>query len=317
MTNNKLITIGSIKTEKRFNLHETLFSGQSFRWIEDTQMNGYYSGLIGTNIFFMRNKKGKIIEYMTTIHDDQQSNLTKILNSFFTLDIDEKELFSSEFKHSFSEIWKLVKPYQSVRVMRQDPFEIMVTFMCAQGIGMHLIRRQVSMIAERYGEKIVLITPDGNRIFHVFPTPLALASADPNELAMCTNNNRIRAANIIAMARSFDSGKLALACVDSGECELETLREMLCAHGGIGMKIADCIALFGLGRFDAFPIDTHVKQYLWEWFGIEEARRSLTEKNYRILQEKARAILGTEYAGYAGHQLFHCWRKEVKKMMAF
>jgi len=88
-------------------------------------------------------------------------------------------------------------------------------------------------------------------------------------------------------------------------------------HSGIGLKIADCIALFGLGRFDAFPIDTHVKQYLWEWFGIEEARHSLTEKNYRILQEKARAILGAEYAGYAGHILFHCWRKEVKKMKAF
>lgn len=201
--------------------------------------------------------------------------------------------------------------------MRQDPFEIMITFMCAQGIGMHLIRRQVSMIAERYGQKIVLETPEGELVFYGFPTPSTLASADPSELAACTNNNRIRAANIIAMARSFESGKLALACVGSGECDLETLRETLCVHSGIGLKIADCIALFGLGRFDAFPIDTHVKQYLWEWFGIEEARRSLTAKNYRILQEKARAILGTEYAGYAGHILFHCWRKEVKKMTTF
>lgn len=211
----------------------------------------------------------------------------------------------------------MANAYRSVRVMRQDPFEIMVTFMCAQGIGMHLIRRQVSMIAEKYGQKIVLETPEGEMVFYGFPTPSALASAEPDELALCTNNNRIRAVNIIAMARSFESGKMALACVGAGACDLETLRETLCAHGGIGLKIADCIALFGLGRFDAFPIDTHVKQYLWEWFGIEEARRSLTEKNYRILQEKARNILGAEYAGYAGHILFHCWRKEVKKMKAF
>lgn len=83
------------------------------------------------------------------------------------------------------------------------------------------------------------------------------------------------------------------------------------------MKIADCIALFGLGRFDSFPIDTHVKQYLLEWFGIEAARHSLTEKNYRILQHEAHAILGNDFAGYAGHILFHCWRKEIKKMRAF
>lgn len=201
--------------------------------------------------------------------------------------------------------------------MRQDPFEIMVTFMCAQGIGMHLIRRQVSMITERYGEKHILDTEKGPLVLHGFPAPSALASAKVDELARCTNNNRIRAANIIEMARSFESGKLALACVSSSECNLETLRETLCAHSGIGLKIADCIALFGLGRFDAFPIDTHVKQYLWEWFGIEAARKSLTEKNYRFLQDEARKILGNEYAGYAGHMLFHCWRKEVKKMKAF
>lgn len=317
MVHHKKIYSSLFSTEKPFNLHETLYSGQSFIWTEDRNFKGYFSGLIGNQILFFQSENENCIKILSTTKELYQHPLSDFLTSFFTLDVDEKALFSSDFQQDYPELWRMVKPYQSVRVMQQNPFEIMVTFMCAQGIGMHLIRRQVTMIAERYGEKIVLTTPDGNRVFHAFPTPLALASAEPNELAMCTNNNRIRAANIIAMARSFDSGKLALACVGSGECELETLRETLCAHGGIGMKIADCIALFGLGRFDAFPIDTHVKQYLWEWFGIEEARRSLTEKNYRILQEKARAILGTEYAGYAGHQLFHCWRKEIKKMKAF
>ena len=201
--------------------------------------------------------------------------------------------------------------------MRQDPFEIMVTFMCAQGIGMHLIRRQVEMIAQRYGEELVFETDSGPLRLYSFPTPSNLASADVNELALCTNNNRIRAANIIAMSRSFESGAMALACVRSGDCSLDTLRDSLCVHSGIGMKIADCIALFGLGRFDAFPIDTHVKQYLWEWFGIEAAQRTLTEKNYLYLQDEARRILGTELTGYAGHILFHCWRKEIRKMKAF
>lgn len=317
MITHKKLYSSLLSTKSRLNFKETVRSGQSFMWNLSEKLKGYYSSVIYSSIIFIREINSETIEVLCTDQELAAKPVNEFLKHLFSLDFQEETVFSLMFQQKFPELWNLVQPYRSVRVMRQDPFEVMVTFMCAQGIGMHLIRRQVSMIAERYGQKIMLELPEGKMVFYGFPTPSALASADPNELAVCTNNNRIRAANIIAMARSFESGKLALACVGSGKCDLETLRETLCVHSGIGLKIADCIALFGLGRFDAFPIDTHVKQYLWEWFGIEEARRSLTEKNYRILQEKARAILGAEYAGYAGHILFHCWRKEVKKMKAF
>ena len=306
-----------LKTDERLYLKKTLFSGQSFTWNLSDLYSEYFVNIIDNSIIILREIKVGIIEVLSNKQQIDGLPIDEFLFRYFSLDIDEIKVFSPRFKNEFSEVWRLVEPYQSVRIMRQDPFEIMVTFMCAQGIGMHLIRRQVSMITERYGEKHELDTEKGPVVSHSFPTPSALASADPDELALCTNNNRIRAGNIIAMARSFESGKLALALVGAGKCDLETLRETLCAHSGIGLKIADCIALFGFGRFDAFPIDTHVKQYLWEWFGIEAARKSLTEKNYRYLQEEARKILGNEYAGYAGHMLFHCWRKEVKKMKAF
>ncbi|RXK84590.1 Fe-S cluster assembly protein HesB [Chlorobaculum sp. 24CR] len=313
----KFLSRTLLLTDKRVNLNDTLFSGQSFSWKAGAPIHEYYSHVIGNSIILLREIKVGFIEVLSTSNYVIGLPIKDYLWRYFFLDLDEKMIIPDNFKQDFSDVWQLVNSYQTVRVMRQDPFEVMVTFMCAQGIGMHLIRRQVSMITERYGQKIRLETPEGEMIFYSFPTPSALASANLDELALCTNNNRIRAANIIAMARSFESGKLALACVRSSECDLETLRETLCAHSGIGLKIADCIALFGLGRLDAFPIDTHVKQYLWEWFGIEAARKSLTEKNYRYLQEAARKILGNEYAGYVGHMLFHCWRKEVKKMKAF
>jgi N-glycosylase/DNA lyase len=317
MTNIKNLFKSFIKKDKRLNIKETLFSGQSFSWMQRESLTEYYSDIIGNSIVLLRDLKNSCIEVLSASKKINSLPIFDYLYKYFSLDIHEKNVFSSRFKSDFPEVWKMVEPYSSVRVMRQDPFEVMVTFMCAQGIGMHLIRRQVSMMTERYGQQHVLDTENGKVVLHGFPTPAALASANPNELALCTNNNRIRAVNIIAMARSFDSGKLALVCAESDNCSLEIIREVLCAHSGIGLKIADCIALFGLGRFDAFPIDTHVKQYLWEWFGIEAARKSLTEKNYRFLQDEARKILGNEYAGYAGHMLFHCWRKEVKKMTAF
>jgi N-glycosylase/DNA lyase len=305
------------RSDFAIDLKSTLFSGQSFSWNYSHDKHHYYASVFGNNALLLRQIDSNTIEFRFTGNAIGGLPIDEFIRQYLSLDIDPEQIFPDSFQEFYPEIWNLIKRYLPVRVIRQDPFETLVTFMCAQGIGMGLIRRQVSMIAERYGDKLVIETETGSLLLHTFPTPQALAGADVNELAMCTNNNRARASNIIAMARSFESGALALTCVQAGVCPLDTLRDSLCVHRGIGMKIADCVALFGLGRFDAFPIDTHVKQYLWEWFGIEAARSSLTERNYRYLQDEARKILGEKYAGYAGHILFHCWRTEIRKMTAF
>lgn len=313
----KFISRSLFKTDKSISVKSTLFSGQTFRWIDYPDDSSYYCGVAGSEVLLLKEISRGVIEVQCTADSVYGAPLNEFLMSYLSLDIDENAIFSDDFKNKYPEVWAIAERHLSVRVMRQDPFETMVTFMCAQGIGMALIRRQVSMIAERYGQKLVVETGSAPLVLYDFPAPSKLASADPNELALCTNNNRIRATNIIAMARSFESGGMAISCVQSGECPLETLRQSLCVHSGIGRKIADCIALFGLGRFDAFPIDTHVKQYLGEWFGIGVAQRSLTEKNYGYLQDEARKILSTDFAGYAGHILFHAWRTEIKQMKAF
>jgi len=189
--------------------------------------------------------------------------------------------------------------------------------MCAQGIGMHLIRKQVAMLAQNYGEKRTVEFQGKSIVLYSFPTPLKLAEADIFELSRCTNNNRIRATNISLAARAVAEGKIDPDTLRDPQLPLPELRSMLCSNPGIGFKIADCIALFGLGRFDAFPIDTHVRQYLAEWFKSETAAKSLTPANYLALDREARTILNPQTAGVAGHILFHCWRKEIKQLRTF
>ena len=189
--------------------------------------------------------------------------------------------------------------------------------MCAQGIGMQLIRKQVSMLAEHYGEKIVLPFSGKEIILHSFPAAQQLAATDPLLLSRCTNNNRLRAANIIRAARAVDEGRLDLDALQKSQLTLGELRNTLSRRSGIGFKIADCIALFGLGRFDAFPIDTHVRQYLEEWFNCTTPLRSLTPASYLMLDAEIRRVLNPDFAGYAGHMLFHCWRREIKKLRTF
>lgn len=246
-----------------------------------------------------------------------KESFNDFIRHYFSLDIDSNLLFPDAFKKHFPEIWKLIQPYLGIKILRQSAFEVLITFMCAQGLGMRIIRKQVSFLSSNYGKKHVVNLCGKPFTYFSFPTPEALAAAEPAALRLCTNNNCQRANNIVDAARAVASGKLDLERLKDPELPLDLVRETLCKQHGIGLKIADCVMLFGLHRFSAFPIDTHVRQYLAAWFSIGDASKALTEKHYHFLQQEALRLLNPELAGFAGHILFHCWRKEVKRLDSY
>jgi N-glycosylase/DNA lyase len=306
-----------IATKNKLNIAYTLYSGQTFLWNNYNNHDTYHSSIIKSVPIIIN----QISEYELNVYSEEKSvgglSLHDFIHHYFTLDINTYTVFPDGFSRLYPEIWKLLDNYFSVRIMRQDPFETMISFMCAQGIGMHLIRKQVAMLVQNYGKKRSVLFGGREIILHHFPSPERLAAADLIDLSRCTNNNRLRARNIIKVSQEVAEGGIDLDYLCDRQLPLSELRRMLCLNEGIGYKIADCIALFGLGRFDAFPIDTHVKQYLGKWFNSTTALRTLNPRSYLALDVEARAILNSDLAGYAGHILFHCWRKEIKKLHSF
>ena len=306
-----------IHSDNHISINDILFSGQSFLWNIHSDEYEYFASVIDYTPIFIRQISLTDFEVCSTQKEINGIPLPQYIRRYFSLDIDTDNLFPEKFLKSHPELWKLLRDYLPLRILRQDPFETMISFMCAQGIGMHLIRKQVSMLKETYGESITVTFKGKEIVLHHFPTPERLAAADPFALSQCTNNNRIRAANIIAASKGIAKGTIDLDSLCKRDIPLPELRSTLAQISGIGYKIADCIALFGLGRFDAFPIDTHVKQYLGEWFNSTTALRSLSPASYLLMDAEARSFLKSEFAGYAGHMLFHCWRKEIKKLRSF
>jgi len=298
-------------------IKDILFSGQSFLWNVHAFDKDYYCSIIDSSPVFIKQLSGNEIEINSTRNEFYGVPLHEFIRTYFSLDIDTCNVFPETFLLSHPELWKLLEEYFPLRILRQDPFETMIMFMCAQGIGMHLIRKQVAMLTENYGEAIPVTFKGKSLVLHNFPTPQRLAAADPFTLSRCTNNNRLRAANIISASRRIAEGSIDLDSLRNKQMPLDELRLTLSQNSGIGFKIADCIALFGLGRFDAFPIDTHVRQYLGTWFKSAAALRSLSPATYLMMDAEARTLLNPEFAGYAGHILFHCWRKEIKKLRSF
>ena len=302
---------------KSVDIGGSFFSGQSFRWNYYKESKNKYSGVIGDDLFILENKKDAWYTVTTTKNFSCDKEFHEYISHYFSLDIDPDHLFPAGFRVRYPDIWRLIKPYTGLKILRQSVFETLITFMCAQGLGMNIIRRQISYLTREYGKKHTADTDGKPFTYFSFPAPEILAGITPDSLKLCTNNNCIRATNIIKAASSVASGQLDLEALKDPEMPLETARERLSAHSGIGNKIADCILLFGLHRFSAFPIDTHVRQYLAAWFSIDKALQSLTQKNYLFLQEEVSRILNPEFAGFAGHILFHCWRKEVKHLDSY
>lgn len=306
-----------INLNKEINIHQSLFSGQTFLWNKLPFNEDCFASVINKQVIVIKQLSLNVIEVTFDNEQVTHQEISDFIKQYFTTEIPCNELFHDTFKSNYLELWELLKPYKSLTLLRQHPFETLISFMCAQGIGMRLIRQQIERLCQTYGE-FFEIEIEGNIVrLASFPEAETLARLTADALRYCTNNNRERASNIIRVAQHVAEGRLNLSELSNPAIPLNEVQALLTEQRGIGLKIADCVALFGLGRFEAFPIDTHVHQFMAEWFKVPAASRSLTPATYRQLADEARAILGSRYAGYAAHLLFHCWRCEVKKMCWF
>lgn len=142
-----------------------------------------------------------------------------------------------------------------IRILRQDLWEMIISFIISQQNNIKRIRRCIHMLCERYGERL---KSRSGKVYFAFPTPEALAAAGTDELYACNLGYRSRyireSAGIIAQ------GIVDLEAVK--QMKYETARSELMRLCGIGRKVADCICLFALHQTEAFPVDTHIMKVL-------------------------------------------------------
>jgi N-glycosylase/DNA lyase len=307
----------SIPLNAPLNLHATLFCGQAFRWqivSENNASVSIYQAVLYDAIVQL-SEHGEMLHISSTHEFINSQTLDLFIINYLGLNDSLHDVFTPAFQEKYPTIYKGASAYFGLRLLRQPPFETLISFMCAQGMGVKLIRRQVMLLCKNLGSQIE------QHFFPItdykFPMAKQLAGADLEILRRCTNNNSIRAKNIQAVAKAVASGALSLEQLCAPQCSVSNARNELMKYNGIGAKIADCVCLFGLGHLNAFPIDTHVRQYLDAWFDLRSQTKSLTDKGYEKLCDEARLILGEQYAGFAGQILFHYWRKDVRGMTAF
>jgi len=186
--------------------------------------------------------------------------------------------------------------YWGMRVVRDPPFETLISFICSAQMRVSRIYDMQRSLADEFGESV---TVDGVT-YHAFPTPDALASATESQLRDLGLGYRApyvqRSAGMVAGGEAHPS--------EAADMAYEDARESLTQFVGVGEKVADCVALFSLGFLQAVPLDTWIRTTIAEYF--PECDRGNYAETSRAIRER----LGGEYAGYAQTYVFHHLRND-------
>ena len=142
-----------------------------------------------------------------------------------------------------------------IRILRQDLWEMIVSFLISQKNNFVRIGRGIENLCESYGE---IKIGGGGGVYYAFPRPEVLAGLQEDALKGC--NLGYRSKYVVRSAQSVVSGEIDLNQVRS--MPYSKARTELQKLYGVGEKVADCICLFALHQLEAFTIDTHIHQVL-------------------------------------------------------
>ena len=271
-------------------LESTLFSGQVFRW---RKQDPWYEGVILGQIVRVRKVDDGVAFDTANDHVDVTASR---LRDYFSLDVDLAEVYSALSRDRGLE--EALNRYRGMRVLRQDPWETTLSFLCAQNSNVVRITRNVEDMCRSFGRPLSL----GGITRHTYPTPDALAGA--GEQALRDLGLGYRARYIASVATRVARGEIDLWALR--DASYDDALEALMTLDGVGDKVANCIMLFCMDKPQAFPVDTHILQVLRE--GYPRARR-VKSSDIRRVRAWAQKYFAP-YAGYANHYLFHSRRVE-------
>jgi len=230
-----------IAKPKNLSLGETLDCGQCFRW--QPHGDGFIGIAQGRQLMLHMKEENLVMK------DTDLEEFESIWKSYLDLGRDYSQIKSL---YSIDEhLSKAVAFSPGLRVMRQDPWETLITFILSQNSNIPRIKKMVLELCIHFGKKL----PTGGC---AFPTPENLASLNIEDLAPIKTG--YRAPYILDAARCVAEGKTDLTSLDRQTTD--EIKNKLQEIHGVGPKVAECVLLFGFGRVEVCPMDVWIKRVM-------------------------------------------------------
>ena len=260
-------------------------SGQCFRMTQ-TADNGW-SVISGY-------RKLKIFQNRNTFSLDCPEEDFPFWKNYFDINTDYSAFIRS-VPESDTYLKKAAQAGSGIRILRQDLWEMMVTFLLSQQKTIPKIREAVELLSSRYGTPLPGPLPHGNDALFAFPSPAELGRASLEDLASLKLG--YRAKYLYRLCQDVNSGKVSLEHLS--RMDYTEAMASLTSLYGIGEKVANCICLFALHHIDAFPVDTWIRQiFMKHYYPLREESYAALPKS-RVAAAIVHDYFG-RYTGYAG-----------------
>jgi len=274
-----------------FNVTHIFECGQCFRW--NKQADESYTGVFKENVLNVKQEENQII-----FKGICKENIIPTCIDYFDLDTNYENI-----KHKLAKVdenlKKSIEYGNGIRILNQDLWETLISFIISANNNIPRIKGIIERISKAYGNKIVW----NNQEYYTFPTSEQLSKAsieDLRKLGLGFRDKRVYETAKMVLNGEIDLDELRK------EKDINILREKLMLFPGVGNKVADCIMLFALKKYEVFPIDVWVRRVMNELYIKHEDE---TKVNKLEIEKLAFNKYG-KLAGIAQQYLFY-WKREA------
>ncbi len=278
----------TIPLPRPFSLEYSLESGQAFRW---HRRGDWRYGVVSGRLVALRQDGDELHVRAAS----EPEAVAADVRDYLRID-DDMEAVYARIAADDDRMAQSIAAYPGMRILRQDPWECLIAFICSANSNIPRISANMNDIAASMGEPLTL----DDHVGYAFPPPQRLAAA--GEQALRDLRLGFRAKYVAGAAELAASGELDVASLR--RASYDEAREALIALPGVGDKVADCVLLMSLDKPQAFPVDRWIRRAVEEWY-LDGAKR-----NYNGIREWSWERWG-DMAGYANQYLF-----QLRRLMA-
>lgn len=225
-----------------FDLGRTLDCGQCFRWKRCP--DGFWEGVCCGTFCRVRQERTVLIFTHTS-----RRLIRDFWIPYFGLDEDYTTLCRNFCTDPV--LCRAVRFAPGIRLLRQDPWETLCSFIISQNNNIPRIRGIIERFCSLLGDPMEKGPP-------AFPTPERLSSCTIEDLAPLRSGFRAR--YLLDAAQKVSSGAVNLKTVDT--LDSDNARRVLTSICGVGPKVADCVLLYGFHKTEVVPMDVWMKRVL-------------------------------------------------------
>lgn len=230
-----------------------------------------------TRVFSLQQTETELKYYVHNKPADNDKD-SALIRDYFQLDTSLNKLYF-DWSQVDDIMYQACQKCPGVRILNQDPLETLIAFICSSNNNIKRISLMMNKLCRHFGVSLGVYR---GIEFHSLPTLQSLANdivkteSVLRELGFGYRAKYITGAVKYLLKQDCNDWLSSLYHVTYSEAW-----EQLQAIPGVGPKVADCVCLMGLQKYEAVPVDVHIWRVSEKLYGLKVNGKNLSLAVYK------------------------------------